>query len=299
MPVTNMTSYDQNNLVEDVSDIIFDISPTETPFINSLPKGSCSNRIKDWHEDELDAAAANAKIEGSDAGAANQSSTQGRQNYVQTLEKVVKVSGVSRAVDQYGADDEYDRQATKKMKEIKRDLEFACVGDATQTKVLGNGTDTAGKMDCAQQLIHADTTSENSGIPRAFTETILLEVMKKTYEAGGEANNLLIPVDKAEIVAGFAGASGRSRDIGGSKTVVNAVEIYDSPYGMTTVTMDRFMDSSTVLAYSPENWELLSLRPFFHEELAKTGDSTHGQILGDYTLVHNNFKASGMAKDLS
>ena len=295
MPVTNMTSYDQNNLVEDVSDIIFDISPTETPFINSIGKGSTHNVEKTWHEDSLAAAGANAKIEGSDASAASQDATLGRSNYTQILEKTVKVSGTSIAVDQYGAQDEYDRQATKKMKEIKRDLEFACVGDATQDKTLGDSSTTARLMASAQMMIDATTTSDNTGVARPFTETILLDVLRKTYNAGGEATNLLIPVDKAEIIAGFAG----TRDFGDSKTVVNAVEMYESPYGMIAVSMDRFMDASTVIAYSPENWELLSLRPFFHEELSKTGDSMKGQILGEYTLKHNNFKASGMAKDLS
>lgn len=295
--VAHVKTYDQTNLKESVEDIIFDISPTETPMISAIGSGGASSTKEEWHEDELDAPQENAAIEGADAAAASQSATLPRDNYTQILTKTVKVSGTSRAVQQYGADDELSRQLAKKGKEIKRDLEKALTGN--QVATVGDGSAAARKMASAQNMIHADTTNEAGGIPRDFTETIFLDVLEKTFNAGGNPNLALVPTNKAITVAGFAAASGRTRDLGMDKKVVNAVDIYVSPFGEVTVGLSRFMDASTVLALDTEMWELAALRPFFREELAKTGDSDNHQIVGEYTLKHKNFKASGLAKDLN
>jgi len=295
--VAHVKTYDQNNLKEDVSDIIFDITPTETPFITAIKKGSCSNTLVEWHEDSLDDAAVNAQVEGADAPAASMTSTQNRSNQTQIFTKSVLVSGSSRSVDQYGASDELARQLAKKGKEIKRDLEFACIG-ANQTATAGDAA-TARQMASAQNMIDATTTNENTGVARDFTETIFLDVLQKTFDAGGNPNLALIPINKALTVAGFAASSGRTRDFGMDKKIVNAVDIYVSPFGEITIGLSRHIDNSTVMALDTEMWELAALRPFAQEELAKTGDADKHQIVGEYTLKHMNYKASGLAADLN
>ena len=297
MAVSHVKTYDQNNLKENVDDIIFDISPEDTPFVSAIKKGSCSNTTVTWHEDELDAVGANAAVEGADASAASMTGTTARTNYTQIFTKTVLVSGTSRSVDQYGAEDELARQLSKKGKEIKRDLEYALVG-AGQSATVGSSS-VARQTASAQNMIDASTTNDNSGVGRDFSETILLDVLEKTFTAGGNPNLLLIPTDKAITVAGFAAASGRSRDLGMDKRIVNAVDIYVSPYGEITVGLDRFMDSSTAMALDTEMWELAALRPFAQEELSKTGDADKYQIVGEYALKHGNFKSSGLAADLN
>jgi hypothetical protein len=295
--VAHVKTYDQNNLKEDVSDIIFDISPEETPFVSAIRKGTCSSTNPEWHEDSLDPAATNSQVEGADAPAASQTATVNRKNYTQIFSKTVLVSGTSRSVDQYGASDELTRQLSKKGREIKLDLEYACVG-ANQAASAGDSA-TARTMASAQNMIDAANTNENAGVTRDLDEAILLDTLEKTFVSGGMPNLLLIPTSKAITVAGFAAASGRTRDVGADKKIVNAVDIYVSPYGEITVGLSRLMDSSTALALDTEMWELDALRPFASEELAKTGDADKHQIVGEYTLKHNNFKASGLIKDLN
>lgn len=47
------TSYDQVGLAEDVSDIITDITPTDTPFFSMIKSEKVSARVFEWQEDSL------------------------------------------------------------------------------------------------------------------------------------------------------------------------------------------------------------------------------------------------------
>ena len=49
---------------EDLSDIIYNISPTDTPFMSAIGKEKATGTSHDWQTDALATAAANAQIEG-------------------------------------------------------------------------------------------------------------------------------------------------------------------------------------------------------------------------------------------
>ena len=53
---------------EDLSDVIYDISPTDTPLLNTLARGKATAVYHEWQTDSLAAATtANAAVEGADA----------------------------------------------------------------------------------------------------------------------------------------------------------------------------------------------------------------------------------------
>jgi len=58
------TTYGAIGIREDLSNIIYNISPMDTPFMSSVGKGSCDNTYFEWQTDELTAAAANQQLEG-------------------------------------------------------------------------------------------------------------------------------------------------------------------------------------------------------------------------------------------
>ena len=60
------TSYEQVGIKEDVSDIITDITPTDTPFVSAIKTQKVNNRTYQYQTDALAAAGANAQIEGAD-----------------------------------------------------------------------------------------------------------------------------------------------------------------------------------------------------------------------------------------
>lgn len=294
--MTTYTTYDEVGVKESVADIITNLSPTKTPFLTSLRSEKISQKKHDWQEDALDAAAANAQVEGADAPAASQTATTLRSNYTQILSKTVKVSGTADATEAHGRAKESAYQMSKKMAEVKRDLERALVG-VDNTYTVGDSS-TARVM--ASALFMIDASNVETNVSTALTEANVLDVMESLYGNGGEATTLMIKPADAQIVADFAKATGRERAINdGSKTVTNVVNVYQSPYGDLKVVMNRFIKTTDALLYDPSYWRLLVLRNWFRETLAKTGDSTNMQIVGEFSLKHTNFLASGNVTGLS
>ena len=59
-----LTTYNTTGIREDLADIIYNISPTETPFMSGVGKNKATNTSHQWQTDSLGAVAANAKAEG-------------------------------------------------------------------------------------------------------------------------------------------------------------------------------------------------------------------------------------------
>ena len=57
-------TYTTVGIREDLADIIYNISPTETPFMSGVGKTKATNTLHQWQTDALSAVAANAQAEG-------------------------------------------------------------------------------------------------------------------------------------------------------------------------------------------------------------------------------------------
>ena len=67
---------------EDLTDVIYNISPTETPFMSSIGKTKATAVYHEWQTDSLAAATtANAAVEGADASDATLAPTTRLGNY--------------------------------------------------------------------------------------------------------------------------------------------------------------------------------------------------------------------------
>lgn len=290
------TSYDQVGKAEDVSDIISDISPTDTPMVSLIKPQKVSARVYEYQTDSLAAAASNAAVEGADPTMATLTATTMITGNTQILTKAFQVSATADAIKTYGRAKETAYQLGRALKEIKRDLEFAYVG-ASNAGVAGNST-TAREMDSADQLIDAATTT--AGGTAALTETMLLDTGEAVFNEGGDASVFMIKPADAQIVAGFTGASGRYRNFNdGTKTLVNVIDLYVSPYGEYKVVLNRHQMSTHAFLLDPTMWRSAVLRPFSRTLLAKSGDSDKHFVVGEYGLMHLNPKASGQINALT
>lgn len=89
VPGGTFTGYEAIGEREDLSDIIYDISPTDTPFMSNIGRNSASNTLHEWQTDALAAASAtNKQLEGDDADADTASPTTRFGNYTQISRKV-------------------------------------------------------------------------------------------------------------------------------------------------------------------------------------------------------------------
>jgi len=292
------TSYDQVGIKEDVSDIITDITPTDTPMVSMIKTQKVHNRVYQYQTDSLAAAASNAQVEGADPTMATLTATTMISGTTQILTKAFQISQTSDAVSTYGRAKETAYQLGRALKEIKRDLEFAYVG-ASNAQVTGNNSGpTAREMDSADQLIDAATTE--AGGTAALTEAMLLSLGQKCFNEGGDPSVFMIKPADAQIVAGFTGASGRYRNFNDAqKTLTNVIDLYVSPYGEYKVVLNRHQMTDHAFLLDPSMWRSAVLRPFSRTLLAKTGDSEKHFVVGEYGLMHMNPKGSGMINALT
>lgn len=295
--MATFTTYDQVGKKEDVSDIISDITPLDSPMFSLMKTEKVNARVFEWQEDALRAANAdNAIVEGADATMSTLTATTMRSNTTQILEESFQVSATSDAIATYGRAKETAYQLGRALKAIKRDLEAAFVG-RDQASVSGSGS-TARKM---ASVINQITTSVDAGANASdpLTEAKLLEAGETAYDNGSDVNTLMIKPGDAQIVAGFAGSAGRNREIAQGKTLVNAIDLYVSPYGEYRVVLNRHLASDTALLIDPAMFKTCVLRPFARTLLAKNGDSDRHSIVGEYSCKHMNFGDSVKITGLS
>ena len=303
------TTYDTVGIKEDVSDVISNLSPTKTPFQTMIGTDTTKNRQFQWLEDSLRAVQANAKVEGFTAADATLTPPTLRSNYTQILEKTIKVSATEDAVDQYGRAKETAYQLMKAGEEVKRDLEHAFVGLA-QAATAGDSSSNARLTASASSLVTNSTNrwymgattplGGTTGTAAALSETALLGIGQAAYNVGAEPSVFMIKPADSLIVAGFTGASGRTRNFNdGTKTLVNVVDLYVSPFGEYKVVLNRFQKADHAWLLDPGMWKAVWLRKWTREPLAKTGDASVNMIVGEVGLKHKNFAGDGLIANLT
>jgi len=118
---------------EDLSDVLFDVSPTETPGITAIKKSKATGTAHDWLTDILEDAAANAHVEGDDAAPVEAASRVRLSNYTQIFKKHAVVTGTQEKVLKGGGiKSEMAYQVARRMKAIKRDCELEIFGAVSE-----------------------------------------------------------------------------------------------------------------------------------------------------------------------
>jgi hypothetical protein len=297
---------------EDLTDIIYDISPTETPFMSSIGKTKATAVYHEWQTDSLAAATtANAAVEGADATSATLSPTVRLGNYTQIIQKTVQVSGTLDAVNKAGRKSEKAYQLAKASAEIKRDLETILL--ANQGRSAGTST-TARKLGSLLSWIKTNSdvgsggadpatigvSTRTDGTQRTFTETLLKTVVAEVFTSGGSPKILMVGAAGKQKVSSFAGIAAQRYMAPGNTptTIIGAADVYMSDFGTMSVVPNRFMRTREALVLDPEYAALAYLRPFQTNDLAKTGDSENTQLLAEVTLEVKNEAAHGIIADL-
>lgn len=290
------TTYDQVGKKEDVSDIISDITPTDTPMFTMMRSEKVSARTFSWLEDSLAAAADNAQVEGADATMATLTDATERTNNTQILHKAFQVSATSDAIATYGRAKETAYQLGKALKEIKRDLERAYIG-VDNAKATGSSS-VAREMDSATQQISTSVVA-GANATDPLTEAKLLELGEDCFNNGSDPSVFMIKPADAQIVANFAAASGRNREIQQGRNLVNVIDLYVSPYGEYKVVLNRHQLTTHAFLIDPSMWRSCVLRPFSRTLLSSAGDSEKHFVVGEYSLKHMNYADGGMITGLS
>jgi hypothetical protein len=302
---------------EDLSDVIYNISPTDTPFMSSIGKTKATAIYHEWQTDSLAAASlSNAAVEGATASDATMSPTTRIGNRTQIFQKTVKISGTLEAVDKAGRKSEKAYQLAKASAEIKRDIELTLLsnqvasnGNSSTARTLGGlqaWLATNGDFGSGGSAGASGTTARTDGTDRAFTEDILKTVVKEVYQSGGNPKVLMVNPAHKQTVSAFAGIAAQRYMAPANEptTIVGSADLYMSDFGVISIVPSRFMNSTnacdeTAFIVDPDMAAIAYLRPFQTNELAKTGDNEMTQLLAELTLEVKNEAAHGIIADLS
>lgn len=318
LPTNTYSSYDVQGNREDLEDVIYNISPTDTPFLSKAARTKATGVFHEWQTDVLAAAAANRQLEGDDATGNTLSATTRYGNYCQISRKVVVVSGTQRAVNSAGRKDELSYQVAKAGKELKRDMEYAL----TRNQASDNGSEaTARSLGSVESWIFSatgnivdgtggTTPAYSSGVSAptdasstnliTFSEARLKTVIQACWTDGGDPKVVMVgPYNKGKASA-FAGIATQYRENSGMKqaTILGAADVYISDFGEHRIVANRFSRDRTALVLDMDYWAVATLRPIQMIDLAKTGDADKKEMLVEYTLVARNPNSSGKVADL-
>ena len=280
-PTGVFVTFSAKGLREDLENVIYDISPTDTPFMSMGGREDAVAVNHEWQTDSLADAADNFAEEGS------------------TLA---------------GRKEELAYQMSKRAKELKRDMERAYVG-VNQTKTAMAADTTVRKLGSLSSWVATNVsagsggsgagngTARIDGTPRTFTESLLKASILSAFDEGADIKYLMMAPSQKQTFSSFVGVGGASgvsnyNDVGDLR-IIGGMDVYVSDFGEMAVVPNRFQRSRDVWLLDPEYYAVAYLRPFFQREVASTSDGEQRAIIAEHTLVVKNEKALGAVYDLS
>jgi Family of unknown function (DUF5309) len=294
---------------EDLSDVIYRISPTQTPLLNLASKSKATNTLHEWQTQDLAAySVANAQAEGDDATAKTVTVPVRLSNRTQISTKTVIVSGTQQNMNPAGRKDELAYQVSLAALELKRDMESSATQlDVTATSprqsrgLLGwcyDNSSNGGGAYVAANYLPSVNTGQTNGTTRAFTEAQVKSVLQLIYTQGGEPDVIMLPPAMKQTFSSFTGNSTRM-DKSEDAKLYSAIDVYVSDFGEIKTVANRFQRTRDVFILQSDKWAISYLRPFQTTELAKTGDSEKRMLLAEWTLEARAPKANGAIFDLA
>tara|TARA_R110000823_G_scaffold307325_1_gene430320 strand:+ start:2083 stop:3039 length:957 start_codon:yes stop_codon:yes gene_type:complete len=307
-PTNTYDSYDMNGIREDLEDVIYDVSPSDTPFYSSASKTKATNTYHEWNTDALRASATNAHVEGDDTSAQAPTATSRLGNYTQIFKNAVTIADTDSGLKKAGRAAEMAYQVLKIASEQKLDIEKALFDN--NARVAGNSTTARELAGVPAWLITntvfganegadatgdgTDARTDETTATTAFSQAKFDSVMQSMWASGGRPDVCYLSAFQMNLALGFVGNNNqRSTVQAGDTKVVKSLDVYVTPWGTVEFMPTRENRARDVFIMQKDMWAVAVLRPTKNIELAKTGDSTKRQVVTELTLVSKNEKASG------
>lgn len=299
-------TYDSVGIREDLSDVIHNITPDETPFYSACKKTKAKSTLVEWQTDTLRSSAANAHIEGDETTFDAVTPTTRLVNRTQIFKNAVVIPDTDEGVNKAGRKQEIAYQTLKIAREQKLDIEKALF--ANQAAVAGSGT-AARKLAGLGAWVKTNeengggsaaaptgdgTDARTAGTAQALTQDDFDSVMQKIWTSGGNPDRVYLSPVNMNVALGFAGNNNqRSQVQAGDQKVVKSLDVYVTPWGTVEFVPSRECRGSDVYILQNDMWEVAVLRGTKNTEMAKTGDATKRQVVTELTLCSKNEAASG------
>jgi hypothetical protein len=310
VPANTLQTYQSTNNAENVTEIVMNIDPIDTPLLTLAKRTTAEATYTQWPIESLSAVDTNnANIEGDDASIDASSTPTLVGNYTQLMDKTASVTTTQEAIKRYGVKNEMAKQMAKKSKELKRDMESTIF--LNQARVVG-AAGTAQKMRSLPSWLTTNvsrgaggangsaTTAATDGTQRAFTETLLRALVVTTITNADDLPGYLFagPANRANVSSQLTGNSTRFYELKSGE--LNAsISVYRSDYGPLKIVMDRFQRERDMFLINPDYVGIRTLEPMQTQDLAVTGLTKKKQLWTNFTLEVGNEKAHAVLADLN
>ena len=292
---------------EDLSNIIYNISPMQTPFMSSIGTRNVKNVVFDWQTESLPTPSGTGQLEGFELSRAASTATARVSNVCQISYRDATVTGSQDASDAAGKRSEMAHQLALMAKALKRDMEEALCQKGAKT--TGNAT-TARQTGGFESWITTNDSrgtggastgggaAPTDGTQRALTETLLKDVLELMFASGAEPNLAICGPHNKQVISGFTGRS-QARQFVDANTVEASVSIYSSDFGELKIVPSNRSRERSLLLVDPEFAKVSYLRSFDTIDIATIGDAETKMIVVEYGLEVSNEAAHGVVADLS
>jgi len=319
-----------DNVREDLSNMIYNIAPYNTPWLTGCGTGRARNTYSEWQTDDLGSVDPNnARVDGADAGADQSFKSTRVGNHMQISDKRIRISGRAEAVDKAGRRSEMGYQLAKAAKGLKRDIE--AIATSSQGSVGGDSS-TASKTGGTGAWISTNASvgaaggavpgwangivgTPTAGTARELSEKLIRDGVQSAYILGGEPGTLMAaPAVKRRISEYLFTSSARVATLykdtqgegTGQATATGAVDVFVTDFGALQLVPNRFWghngtaaDETYIAGLQMNMWGCLYLRSYRTNRLAKTGDAENRQLIVDWGVRSNNEQASFQIRDLN
>ena len=296
--VTNtFDSYDAVGIREDLSDIITNISPEETPFYTKCRKTTARNTLVEWQTDSLRSSAPNAHLEGDETSFDAVTATVRLNNATQIFKNAVVIADTDEGLDKAGRASEIAYTTLKIAKEQKLDIEKALFDSNAKVNTNGSARELAGVPAWLTSNTDfganegadptgdgTDTRTDETTTLRAFDQDRFDTVMQSIWENGGNPDTVYLSAFQMNKALAFSGNNNQRSNVqAGDERVIKSLAVYVTPWGTVEFLPSRENRSRDVLIIQDDMWEVATLRPTKNIELAKTGDATKRQVVTELT----------------
>lgn len=303
MTTPMMTSYGTAVAREDLLDVITNLKPTETQFFTGLKKSKAKAVYHEWPVDTYASVTSSSSdkkaVEGADWGDGDMVSPTREGNYTQIIKEVWKISGTAQVVDTAGMSNPKAYYQAKAMINWKHKAEWSLIHG---TKTEGNAT-TAREMG---GIFNMTTTNSVNASGAALTESLFLDYLQLGWEASSaKISECYVGADLKRIISSFTAGATKNLEAK-DKRLINAVDVYESDFGVIKLFLHRFIDSvvtasgtHNMLLIAPETLAYAGLREPANYDAPKGGDYEKGAIIGEFTLEDKGEYANVAVKNLN
>lgn len=298
--VTTATAIGQR---EDVTDLIANIDPTETPVLSMSRPTTAKAVTHEWLIDSLrDPSVDRATLEGDIVGEGDNLTATTvpvqKANTCQINTITYGVSGTVEVVGKYGRDSELAYEGAKSARDLKNSVDYD-IGGRNQVKVTAGTRKIASIMTYISNCVGGTaavgqdgTTTVTLGGESPFVQADIDAAQQQAYADGAKPTRMVTTALQKANFATFDGignavtASVTRSDRQGQTIYANA-DVYVGNFGTLEVLPSRHCHSvgggDTVFLIDPEYLKIAYLRPWQQFDLAKIGDSMRREMLVEFT----------------